>query len=72
VCKLLGWLGKPYVIGLHGGNLPVFLHQRPRRGRVAPVGRDAAGRRSRARTGRRRPCRGDTAGTSPPTSRTRS
>lgn len=33
VCALLRRLGKPFVLGLHGGNLPVFLGQRPRRGR---------------------------------------
>jgi glycosyltransferase involved in cell wall biosynthesis len=33
VCRLLNWMGKPYVIGLHGGNLPNFLARRARRGR---------------------------------------
>lgn len=32
VCELFRWLGKPYVIGLHGGDLPNFLRKYPRRG----------------------------------------
>jgi glycosyltransferase involved in cell wall biosynthesis len=31
VCALLRSMGKPYVLGLHGGNLPAFLRGRPRR-----------------------------------------
>jgi glycosyltransferase involved in cell wall biosynthesis len=33
VCGLLRRLGKPYIIGLHGGNLPNFLRERITRGR---------------------------------------
>lgn len=31
VCRLLGHLGKPYVLTLHGGNLPSFARRHPRR-----------------------------------------
>lgn len=31
VCALLGRLGKPYVLTLHGGNLPAFAQRWPRR-----------------------------------------
>jgi glycosyltransferase involved in cell wall biosynthesis len=31
VCGLLQWVGKPYVLTLHGGNLPAFARRWPRR-----------------------------------------
>lgn len=31
ICRLLRWLGKPYVLTLHGGNLPTFARRAPRR-----------------------------------------
>ena len=31
VCELLRLMGKPFVLTLHGGNLPVFAERRPRR-----------------------------------------
>ncbi len=31
VCRVLRWLGKPYVLTLHGGGLPSFARRRPRR-----------------------------------------
>jgi glycosyltransferase involved in cell wall biosynthesis len=31
VCRLLRQLGKPYILTLHGGNLPVFARQSPER-----------------------------------------
>ena len=31
VCQILRRLGKPYILSLHGGNLPDFAAQRPRR-----------------------------------------
>jgi glycosyltransferase involved in cell wall biosynthesis len=30
-CRLLRWLGKPYVLALHGGNLPEFSRLHPKR-----------------------------------------
>src|SRR5262245_28620431 len=40
VCALLRWAGKPFVLVLHGGNLPDFSHQEP--ARVAKLLREAA------------------------------
>lgn len=31
VCQLLSWIGKPYILTLRGGNLPVFAKRWPRR-----------------------------------------
>jgi len=31
VCKLLLWMGKPYILSLHGGNLPTFAKRWPHR-----------------------------------------
>ena len=31
VCQTLRWLGKPYLLTLHGGNLPAFAQRWPRR-----------------------------------------
>lgn len=31
VCQALRWLGKPYLLTLHGGNLPAFAQRWPRR-----------------------------------------
>lgn len=31
VCTLLRWLGKPYILTLHGGNLPIFAKRWPGR-----------------------------------------
>ena len=33
VCRLLRWARKPYVLTLHGGNLPAFAHRHPGRAR---------------------------------------
>ncbi len=33
LCGVLGWLGKPYVVTLHGGNLPGFARRWPKRAR---------------------------------------
>jgi glycosyltransferase involved in cell wall biosynthesis len=31
VCQILRWVGKPYILTLHGGNLPAFAHRWPGR-----------------------------------------
>jgi glycosyltransferase involved in cell wall biosynthesis len=33
VCRMLGWIDKPYVLTLHGGNLPDFARRQPGRAR---------------------------------------
>jgi glycosyltransferase involved in cell wall biosynthesis len=59
VCRTLRWLGRPYVLTLHGGNLPNFARRWPRRVRRVLTGAAAVTTPSPYLQARMRPFRED-------------